>query len=84
MQFFRDTAPSQLARYHEGLRRMTTIERAAAIDALCAGVRELCEAGVRMRHPRADEREVRVRVCVRIYGRAIALRLFGAVPDDAR
>jgi hypothetical protein len=46
-------------------------------------VRELALAGLRLRHPQADEQELRVRLTVRLYGRAAGVRLFGAVPDDA-
>jgi len=46
-------------------------------------VRELALAGLRLRHPQADEQELRVRLTVRLYGRAAALRLFGSAPDDA-
>ena len=46
-------------------------------------VRKLAVAGIRQRHPFASDAEVRVRLTVRLYGRATAQRLFGAVPDDA-
>jgi hypothetical protein len=46
-------------------------------------VRELAIAGIRQRHPEADEQEIRVRLTVRLYGREAAIKLFGAVPDDA-
>lgn len=50
---------------------------------LSRAVRELALAGIRQRHPEAGEQEVRVRLAARLYGRAAAVRLFGAVPDDA-
>ena len=43
----------------------------------------LALAGLRLRHPQADEQELRVRLTVRLYGRAAGVRLFGSVPDDA-
>jgi hypothetical protein len=46
-------------------------------------VRELAVAGIRARHPNADEAEIRVRLVVRLYGRDLAARVYGAVPDDA-
>jgi hypothetical protein len=46
-------------------------------------VRQLAEAGIRQRHPHASDSEVRVRLTVRLYGRDVARRLFGAVPADA-
>lgn len=51
---------------------------------LSRGVRALAEAGIRERCPGASDEEVRVRLTVRLYGRAAAEKLFGAVPDDAR
>jgi hypothetical protein len=45
--------------------------------------RELAIAGIRERHPGASQEEVRARLVVRLYGRAVAERLCGLVPDDA-
>ena len=49
---------------------------------LSQAVRVLAEQGIRQRHPSADDDEVRVRLTVRLYGRAAAVKLFGSVPDD--
>jgi hypothetical protein len=62
---------------------MPTERRFEAAMRLSMGVRELAMAGLRMRHPEASEHELKVRLTVRLYGRAAALRLFGSVPDDA-
>lgn len=78
-----DTSPQADARYHELLRRMTPERRLEAAMRLSDAVRELALAGIRERHPKADEIELRVRLTVRLYGRVQAQRLFGAVPDDA-
>jgi len=78
-----DTSPEADARYHELLRRMSPERRLEAAMRLSQAVRELAIAGIRQRHPHADDAEVRVRLTVRLYGRAQAERLFGAVPDDA-
>jgi hypothetical protein len=51
---------------------------------LSRAVRELALAGIRERHPTATESELRVRLTVRLYGRAVAQRLFESVPADAR
>ena len=51
---------------------------------LSRGVRELAIAGIREMHPQVNEEELRVRLTVRLYGREVAKRLFGAVPEDAR
>jgi hypothetical protein len=58
--------------------------RLEAAMRLSRGVRELALAGIRESHPEATEEELRIRLTVRLYGREAALRLFGAVPDDAR
>ena len=55
----------------------------AVAVALSRSVRALAEAGIRQRHPTAGVEEVKVRLAVRLYGRAAAERLFAAVPDDA-
>ena len=47
--------------------------------ALCA----IAQGENRDSYPGADERELRVRLAVRLYGRDCARRLFGHVPDDA-
>ncbi|MFT3764512.1 MAG: hypothetical protein QM820_03190 [Minicystis sp.] len=79
----RDTSPAADARYHQLLRAMPPERRLAAAMSLSQTVRELALAGLRERHPAADERELVVRLTVRLYGRAAGIRLFGAVPDDA-
>ena len=81
---FEDTSPSALRAYHDRLRAMTPVERMESTVALCRAVRELAEAGIRSRHPDADDAEVRVRLAVRLYGRAAVARVFPDIPDDAR
>lgn len=79
----RDTTPAANRRYHELLRARAPHERLAQAMALTKMVRELAVAGIRARHPDADDDEVRVRLVVRLYGRETALRLFGQIPADA-
>jgi hypothetical protein len=78
-----DTAPEEIERYHAFLRALPPHERLRIADGLCTSVRQLAEAGIRLRHPRASDEEVAVRLAVRLYGREAAMRVFGAVPDDA-
>jgi hypothetical protein len=78
-----DTCGAACDRYHELLRAQKPHERLAQSVALTAMVRQLAVAGIRQRHPAATEDEIRVRLTVRLYGRDIAQRLFGKVPDDA-
>jgi hypothetical protein len=80
----RDTSPAAAARYFELLRARAPHERLAIAVSLSNSVRELAMAGLRTRHPRATEAELRVRYTALVYGRETALRLFGAaLPDDA-
>lgn len=83
MQAANDTSPQMDERYHDLLRRMAPEQRLEAAMRLSQAVRELALAGLRQRHPQANEHEIRVRLTVRLYGRACALRLFGDVPSDA-
>jgi hypothetical protein len=55
-----------------------------AMVRLSRAVRELALAGIRERHPTATSAELQVRLTVRLYGRAVAERLFESVPADAR
>jgi hypothetical protein len=72
-----------MSRYVELLRAMPPQRRLAQAMALIRTVRQLAVAGIKQRHPDADEREVRLRLCARLYGRDVARRLFGPIPDDA-
>lgn len=81
-----DTSPEAMARYVELLRAQSPVDRLRTASALTMAVRRLAETGIRQQHPNASDEEVRVRLAVRIYGREVASRLFGAeaVPEDAR
>ena len=75
-----DTHPRQQARYIELLRAQAPEARLFKAGALTEAVRYLAEVGIRENFPHADEAEIRVRLAERIYGRAVALRLFGLHP----
>lgn len=79
----RDTSPDRQDDYFRRLRELTPEQRGRIAARLTASVRRLAEAGIRSRHPEALEAEVRIRLAVRLYGRAEARRLLGAIPDDA-
>ena len=79
-----DTSSAAQARYYELLRSMPGERRMQAMVRLSRAVRELALAGIRERHPTATEAELQVRLTVRLYGRAVAQRLFESVPGDAR
>jgi hypothetical protein len=79
-----DTSAPAKARYYELLRAMPAERRLQAALGLTRAVRELALAGIREQFPAASQQELRVRLTVRLYGRAVARRLFGQVPADAR
>src|ERR1700722_17529758 len=83
MRYARTVIDTSPAANHELLRAMPPERRLEVAMGLTQTVRELALAGIHDRHPQADEHEMRVRLTVRLYGRAVAMRLFGAVPDDA-
>ena len=76
-----DTAPAAMARYAERLRALGPAERLAIAAGLTQGVRTLAEAGLRQRHPEAGPGELRWRLAELLYGRAVAQRLYGPLPD---
>jgi hypothetical protein len=75
-----DTGPRQQTRYVELLRAQPPADRLRKAGALTRAVRQMAEAGIRQRFPLADETEVRVRLAERLYGRDVAIRLFGSHP----
>lgn len=81
----RDTSPARRDRYLELLRDLSPAQRLMKAAELSLAVRRLAEAGLRQRHPGASAEELRVRLTVRLYGRAAAEHLHGhgSVPDDA-
>jgi hypothetical protein len=75
-----DTEPRRRDRYIELLRAQSPVDRLRKAGALTRAVRQMAEAGIRLRHPDADDTEVRVRLAVRLYGKDVAVRLFGSHP----
>lgn len=78
-----DTVPAQQEAYFERLRKLSPEERLRIVTRLNRGARRMALVGLRMRHPRASEEDLRVRLFVRLHGRALAQRLFGSIPEDA-
>lgn len=80
-----DTTGVGLERYVELLRAMPVDARFAQISGLTKMVRVMALAGIQHRFPAADENEQQIRLAVRLYGRDVAARLFGAsaIPVDA-
>ncbi len=78
----RDTAPAVAARYDAMLGALSGARKLEIAAQLTQGTRAMAEAGLRSRHPGADDGEIRCRLAALLYGRAAAARLFGSVPDD--
>ncbi|MHB1845876.1 MAG: hypothetical protein ACYCWW_13705 [Deltaproteobacteria bacterium] len=79
-----DTSPESQRKYYALLRAAGVAGRSRALWSACSGLRGTVLAGIRHRHPGISEDELRGRLAVRLYGRAVAERLFGPLPDDAR
>jgi hypothetical protein len=62
-------------------RRMSPAEKFAAFLDLQQTAIALAEAGIRLRHPEADAREVFLRRVARHLGRDTMLRCYGWAPD---
>jgi hypothetical protein len=76
----RGTDPRAARRYHALIGALPAHRRIAMAASLSRSVRELCEAGIRARHPAAGHEEVRWRVAAVCYGEKLAKRVFGACP----
>lgn len=76
-----DTSVDIEARRIEILRTMSIADKAAQVAALNLDVQRLAEAGVRQRHPEADEREVFLRVAALRNGRELSAAAYGWDPD---
>ena len=76
----RDTDPRAAAAYYRLIGTMPPIERLAQVARLSLGVRALAWAGLRRRHPKAGEEELRWRFVALCYGRELAERAFGPCP----
>ncbi|MBI5543234.1 MAG: hypothetical protein HY901_05060 [Deltaproteobacteria bacterium] len=83
-RYFEEMTPGALARYYAKLRALTPAQRAEVASRLSAAVRMAAETALRQRHPHASDEEIRCRLAVRLYGRAVALQVFGSIPADAQ
>ena len=76
-----DTHPDSDRLVFDRLRAMTPAERFAAFLDLQATAAALAEAGIRLRHPQASEREVFLRRVARSLDAATMRRVYGWDPD---
>lgn len=77
-----DTAPEVRARLAVGWRAMAPARKAALVDAWSADVTALALVGLRRRHPRAGEEEIRFRLGCLLFGDAVAEQLWGPAPSE--
>jgi hypothetical protein len=75
-----DTPLDIEARQIDAWRRMSPAEKAAIVAASSRAAREMMLAGIRHRHPEADDREVLLRAAIIQFGPDLAL---AAYPDAA-
>ena len=71
-----DTRPAMEARYYELLRRQSPMERLRTAVLLTRSVRELAQADILSKNPGASAREIQHALARRLYGDAVADRLF--------
>ena len=66
----------------EAYRRMTPGEKAQRITAITQVCTQLAIAGIRARHPDADEEEIRLRLAALRFDRETMVRVFGWDPEE--
>jgi hypothetical protein len=64
----------------EAYRRMSPAEKLERVAEICRAVDRLAIAGIRQRHPSADEREIRLRRAALRLDRAVMIELFAWDP----
>lgn len=78
----RDTPEPALERYYELLSARTPLARITAAADLSVAVRSLAESAIRAADPEASAGVVRARLASRLYGPAVAARLFPGIQLD--
>jgi len=79
--WFSDTSPEALEVYVDLYRNMTVSERLERVFELCDLQQSLQEANGRALYPKADDREVFLRVAARRLGRDLMIKVYGWDPD---
>ena len=78
-----DTSPEAWDVYLGLVRAMSPAERLSRALELSEEVRRVAEAGLRLRYPRADEREITLRRARLELGRELFRKAYGeALPDE--
>jgi hypothetical protein len=79
--FSADTRPETARLLLEGYRRMTAAQKLARVVDLSLASRQMAEARIRAQYPRADEREIRMRIAALTLGRDLVKRAYGWDPE---
>jgi hypothetical protein len=66
----------------EAYRHMTPAEKALRMAEDCRALEALAVAGIRTRHPRANEREVRFRLAELRFGCELAIEVYGPLGEE--
>jgi hypothetical protein len=77
-----DTSPEAERVLIELIRRTPTWRRLQLADHMSASVRQFCRAGLRSRHPKASEVDLRRHFADIQLGPELALKIYGPHPTD--
>ncbi|NOX63234.1 MAG: hypothetical protein GXP42_15010 [Chloroflexi bacterium] len=82
--FAPDTNPEVEKRLMRMLREASPLQKLRMVGELNASVRALALAGLRQRHPHADEAELRRRLASILLGEELAERAYGPLQEEKR
>ena len=77
MRLSEDTSAAAAAVLLARVREMSPTERLERLRAMTRAVQQAAVAGIRMRHPEADEREIRLRLAARRLDPDLMVKIFG-------
>lgn len=77
MRLSEDTSAAAAAVFLARAREMSPTERLERMRAMTRAVQQAAVAGSRMRHPAADEREIRLRLAARRLDPDLMVKIFG-------
>ncbi len=66
----------------EHLRSLSAVEKVALVRAACKAAETWTRAGLRLRHPDADEAELRLRAGAQRLGPEVVREVYGFEPDE--
>ena len=78
----RDTDPEIERIQFEHLRSLSSVEKIAMVRAACRAAETWTRAGLRLRHPDADDTELWLRAAALRLGSEVVRELYGFDPDE--